>query len=57
MRRARHRARCATASVVIVKGIDKGGNLQVSELTSDGKHLQMRTLGVNGDTQSTETVD
>lgn len=57
MRRARHRARCATASVVIVKGIDKGGNLQVSELTSDGKHLQMHTLGVNGDTQSTETVD
>lgn len=43
--------------VVVAKGGDKGGSLQVSGLTPDGKHLQVRTLGVNGDTQSTEAAD
>lgn len=43
--------------VVMAKGGDKGGNLQVSEPTPDGKQLQIRTLGVHGDTQSTESAD
>ena len=42
------------APVVMAKGADKGGSLQVSEVSPDGKHLQVRTLGVNGDKQSTE---
>jgi hypothetical protein len=43
--------------VVMAKGGDKGGTLQVSEMTPDGKQLQVRTLGVNGDKQSTEAAD
>ncbi|MEO7050851.1 MAG: hypothetical protein ABI128_04225 [Rhodanobacter sp.] len=41
------------APVVQVKSGDKGGALQVSEVAPDGQHLQVRTLGVKGDTQST----
>ena len=41
------------ATVVQIKSGDKGGALQVSEVAPDGKHLQVRTLGVNGDTQAT----
>lgn len=41
----------------MAKGGDKGGTLQVSEVTPDGKHLQVRTLGVSGDKQSTEDAD
>ncbi|MBA2077490.1 hypothetical protein [Rhodanobacter sp. PCA2] len=40
--------------VVMAQGGDKGGNLQVSELSPDGKQLQVRTLAVGGDKQSTE---
>ncbi len=43
--------------VVMAKGGEQGGNLQVSELTPDGKHLAVRTLGVSGDKQSTEDAD
>ncbi|MEW9624985.1 hypothetical protein [Rhodanobacter geophilus] len=43
--------------VVVAKGGDKGGSLQVSALTPDGKQLQVRTLGVDGDRQSTEDAD
>lgn len=43
--------------VVMAKGGDKGGTLQVSELTPDGKHLAVRTLGAQGDTQSTEDAN
>ena len=43
--------------VVMAKGADKGGVLQVSGMAADGKHLQVRTLGVNGDKQSTEDAD
>lgn len=43
--------------VVMAKGGDKGGTLQVSALTPDGKQLQVRTLGVDGDKQSTEDAD
>lgn len=43
--------------VVMARGGDKGGTLQVSELSPDGKQLQVRTLGVNGDKQSTEGAD
>lgn len=45
------------APVVMAKGADKGGTLQVLEATPDGKQLQVRTLGVRGDTQSTESDD
>lgn len=45
------------APVVMAKGGDKGGTLQVSEMAPDGRHLQVRTLGVNGDKQSTEDAD
>ncbi|MEO7105531.1 MAG: hypothetical protein ABIZ09_04085 [Rhodoferax sp.] len=41
------------APVVMAKGGANGGTLQVSEMTPDGMHLQVRTLGVQGDTQST----
>jgi hypothetical protein len=43
--------------VVMAKGGDQGGTLQVSALTPDGKQLQVRTLGVDGDKQSTEDAD
>lgn len=45
------------APVVMAKGADKGGSLQVSEVAPDGKHLQVRTLAVSGDKQSTEGAD
>ncbi|QNK01399.1 hypothetical protein [Dyella telluris] len=42
--------------IVMAKGAAaSGGSLQVSEATPDGKQLQVRTLGVHGDTQSTES--
>ena len=43
--------------VVVAKGGDKGGTLQISGMAADGKHLQVRTLGVDGDTQSTVDGD
>lgn len=43
--------------VVMARGGEQGGTLQVSALTPDGKQLQVRTLGVNGDQQSTEAAD
>ncbi|WP_130618480.1 hypothetical protein [Dyella amyloliquefaciens] len=44
------------APIVTAKGAAaNGGALQVSEATPDGKQLQVRTLGVHGDTQSTES--
>ncbi|WP_157971495.1 hypothetical protein [Dyella sp. C9] len=44
--------------IVIAKGAAaNGGVLQVAEATPDGKQLQIRTLGVHGDTQSTESDD
>ncbi|MEW9571340.1 hypothetical protein ABQJ54_06230 [Rhodanobacter sp. Si-c] len=45
------------APVMLAKGGAKGGALQVSEVTPDGKHLQVRTLGANGDTRSTQDAD
>jgi hypothetical protein len=46
------------APIVTAKGAAaNGGALQVSEVTPDGKQLQIRTLGVHGDTQSTESND
>jgi hypothetical protein len=46
------------APIVTAKGAAaNGGVLQVSEATPDGKQLQIRTLGVHGDTQSTENGD
>lgn len=43
--------------VVMAKGGDHGGSLQVSEMTPDGKQLAVRTLGVHGDTQSMQGED
>lgn len=42
------------APFVLMKGGDNGGALQVTGMSPDGKKLQVRTLGVNGDKQSTE---
>lgn len=39
---------------LLMKGGDNGGAVQVTGMSADGKQLQVRTLGVNGDTQSTE---
>ena len=44
-------------SAVMVKGADKRGTLPGSGLTPDGKRLQVHTLGMDGDTQSTEDAD
>ncbi|WP_243048388.1 hypothetical protein [Dyella sp. RRB7] len=38
---------------VLVKSSDVGGTLQVLEASPDQKQIQVRTLGVKGDTQST----
>lgn len=43
--------------VVMMQSGDKGGTLQVLEATPDQKQLQVRTLGVKGDTQSTMSND
>ena len=43
--------------VVMAKGGESGGTLQVSALAPDGKHLQVRTLGAQGDTQSVQSDD
>lgn len=43
--------------VVMMQSGDKGGTLQVLEATPDQKQLQVRTLGVKGDTQSTLSND
>lgn len=44
------------APIVTAKGAAaNGGTLQVSQATPDGKQLQVRTLGENVDTQSTES--
>ena len=40
--------------VVLIKSYDKGGTLQVLQASPDHKQIQVRTLGVQGDTQSTE---
>jgi hypothetical protein len=41
------------APVMLLKAGDSGGALQVMQLSADKKQMQVRTLGVNGDTQST----
>lgn len=42
------------APFVLMKAGDNGGTLQVTGMSADGKQLQVRTLGVDGDTHSSE---
>jgi hypothetical protein len=39
--------------IMLLKSGDSGGALQVMQATPDKKQVQVRTLGANGDTQST----
>lgn len=39
--------------VVMMKSADAGGSLQVMAASPDKKQIDVRTLGVKGDTQST----
>lgn len=45
------------APFMLMRASDHGGLVQVTGMSPDGKQLQVRTLGVDGDTHSTEDAE